>query len=269
MLLRLRFGRNLTLAERVQELQAPSIPDLVHHPLLLEHRRASQLPRRLRRIVIRPSFESNSVPSPSILLTRASGSHLLSTGDGIQHLNHARHETDLTRSRYHYHLSAPRSPDLPSTTGRTAAVIISNSMTSTPLTPAKRLGLGRQGQRPSLQSLQVNSRDVVSPLPTLTPSTSRDMLARKTSYNQLTQNSLASIPDSSAGYGLRQASRSGGPGYGGGGDVEVGDTVNTPGGMYGTVKFIGGVRGKSGVFVGVELEGELAGKGKNDGAVDG
>ncbi|KAI5844290.1 hypothetical protein BZA05DRAFT_343084 [Tricharina praecox] len=87
------------------------------------------------------------------------------------------------------------------------------------------------------------------------------MLARKTSYNQLTQNSLASIPDSSAGYGVRQAARSG--------DVEVGDLVNTPGGMHGIVKFIGNVKGKGGVFVGVELEGELAGRGKNDGAVDG
>ncbi|KAI5776515.1 hypothetical protein EDC01DRAFT_625288 [Geopyxis carbonaria] len=88
------------------------------------------------------------------------------------------------------------------------------------------------------------------------------MLARKTSYNQLTQNSLASIPDSSVGYGIRQASKTGS-------EVEVGDMVNTPGGMFGTVKFIGNVRGKAGVFVGVELEGELAGKGKNDGAVDG
>jgi len=87
------------------------------------------------------------------------------------------------------------------------------------------------------------------------------MLARKTSYNQLTQNSLASIPDSSAGYGVRQAAKSG--------DVEVGDLVNTPGGMHGIVKFIGNVKGKGGVFVGVELEGELAGRGKNDGAVDG
>ncbi|KAF8246003.1 hypothetical protein K440DRAFT_554348 [Wilcoxina mikolae CBS 423.85] len=88
------------------------------------------------------------------------------------------------------------------------------------------------------------------------------MLSRKTSYNQLTQNSLASIPDSSAGYGVRQAGARAG-------EVEVGDLVNTPGGMYGTVKFIGNVRGKGGVFVGVELEGELAGRGKNDGAVDG
>ncbi|KAI5809309.1 hypothetical protein BZA77DRAFT_335820 [Pyronema omphalodes] len=88
------------------------------------------------------------------------------------------------------------------------------------------------------------------------------MLSRKTSYNQLTQNSLASIPDASAGYGVRQAGARQG-------DVEVGDQVNTPGGMYGTVKFIGSVKGKAGVFIGVELDGELAGRGKNDGSVDG
>ncbi|TGZ81948.1 hypothetical protein EX30DRAFT_395324 [Ascodesmis nigricans] len=141
-------------------------------------------------------------------------------------------------------------------------------MSSTPLTPAKRFGLGRPNQRPGLQSLQVNS-DATSPSPALSPTPSREMLARKASYNQLTQNSLASIPDVSAGYGMRQASRSGGPGFSGSGEVEVGDVVNCPGGMFGTVKFIGSVRGKSGTFVGVELDGDLAGKGKNDGAVDG
>lgn len=140
-------------------------------------------------------------------------------------------------------------------------------MSSTPLTPAKRLGLTPR-PRPSLQTLQVHSRDTASPAPGLSPSTSRDMLARKTSYNQLTQNSLAAIPDASAGYGLRQASRAQ-QGATGSGEVEVGDLVNTPGGMYGVVKFIGGVKGKNGVFCGVELVGELAGKGKNDGAVDG
>lgn len=54
-----------------------------------------------------------------------------------------------------------------------------------------------------------------------------------------------------------------------GGDLEVGDVVNVPGDMYGTVKFIGTVRGKSGKFVGVELDREFAARGKNDGDVDG
>lgn len=79
------------------------------------------------------------------------------------------------------------------------------------------------------------------------------------------------------GYGLGSPTRSRN-GDGGGhhrgratplGDVEVGDQVNTPGGMHGTVKFIGVVKGKAGVFVGVELDHDMAGRGKNDGAVDG
>lgn len=42
-----------------------------------------------------------------------------------------------------------------------------------------------------------------------------------------------------------------------------------PGDMYGTVRFVGNVRGKAGRFVGVELDREFAARGKNDGDVDG
>lgn len=52
-------------------------------------------------------------------------------------------------------------------------------------------------------------------------------------------------------------------------DIEVGDTVDVPGGMHGVIKFIGSVRGKSGLFAGVELSREYAARGKNDGDVDG
>ena len=52
-------------------------------------------------------------------------------------------------------------------------------------------------------------------------------------------------------------------------ELEVGDAVNVPGEMHGTVKFVGTVRGKSGKFVGVELASEFAARGKNDGDVDG
>lgn len=52
-------------------------------------------------------------------------------------------------------------------------------------------------------------------------------------------------------------------------DLQVGDAVNVPGDMYGVVKFIGTVRGKSGKFVGVELDKDFASRGKNDGDVDG
>lgn len=53
------------------------------------------------------------------------------------------------------------------------------------------------------------------------------------------------------------------------GELEVGDAVNVPGDMHGTVKFIGSVRGKDGRFVGVELAPQFASRGKNDGDVDG
>ena len=56
---------------------------------------------------------------------------------------------------------------------------------------------------------------------------------------------------------------------GDGREIEVDDMVDVPGGMYGTVKFIGTVHGKKGVFAGVELASEFAPRGKNDGDVDG
>lgn len=52
-------------------------------------------------------------------------------------------------------------------------------------------------------------------------------------------------------------------------DLEVGDTVDVPGGMHGIVKFIGEVKGKKGIFAGVELSREWAARGKNDGDVEG
>ena len=51
--------------------------------------------------------------------------------------------------------------------------------------------------------------------------------------------------------------------------VEVGDAVEVPGGMDGTVKFVGEVRGKPGFFVGVELSKKWAHRGKNDGDAEG
>ena len=52
-------------------------------------------------------------------------------------------------------------------------------------------------------------------------------------------------------------------------NLEVGDSVDVPGGMHGTIKFIGEVQGKKGVFAGVELAKEWAARGKNDGDVEG
>ena len=51
--------------------------------------------------------------------------------------------------------------------------------------------------------------------------------------------------------------------------LEVGDMVDVPGMMHGTIRFIGEVKGKKGHFAGVELSKEFAAKGKNDGDVDG
>jgi CAP-Gly domain/CLIP1 zinc knuckle len=52
-------------------------------------------------------------------------------------------------------------------------------------------------------------------------------------------------------------------------DPRVGDTVDVPGGMHGTVKFVGEVAGKKGKFAGVQLAAEFAVRGKNSGDVDG
>lgn len=52
-------------------------------------------------------------------------------------------------------------------------------------------------------------------------------------------------------------------------EVEVGDLVNVPGDMHGTVRFVGSVKGKPGMFAGVELSQEFAQRGKNDGDADG
>lgn len=122
----------------------------------------------------------------------------------------------------------------------------------------------------------------------------REALARKASLNQLTSNSLATIPDGSVGYGLSTVEdeegiassspittgtmppttpastrRATGEDGGGGGEIEVGDLVDVPGGMHGTIKFLGTVKGKKGVFAGVELSREFAPRGKNDGDVEG
>ncbi|KAJ5157631.1 uncharacterized protein N7482_008731 [Penicillium canariense] len=52
-------------------------------------------------------------------------------------------------------------------------------------------------------------------------------------------------------------------------DVKIGDLVNVPGGMYGTIKYLGPVAGKPGRFAGIELSSEHAQRGKNSGDVEG
>jgi hypothetical protein len=102
-------------------------------------------------------------------------------------------------------------------------------------------------------------------------------LARKGSVAALTQNSLAAIPDDSEGYAYNSVLASDTmpppitPGrFGGGADeVAIGDSVDVPGNMTGTIRFIGPVAGRKGNFAGVELHPEYAPRGKNSGDVDG
>lgn len=52
--------------------------------------------------------------------------------------------------------------------------------------------------------------------------------------------------------------------------LEVGDNVRVESlGFEGTLRFLGEIDGKAGCFAGVELGGGFAGKGKNDGSVNG
>lgn len=98
-------------------------------------------------------------------------------------------------------------------------------------------------------------------------------LSRKTSLAALTPTTLASIPDVSETYALESVlndsnmipATPGRPGE----DVTVGDAVEVPGGLHGTVRFVGSVQGKKGQFVGIELNREFAARGKNNGDVDG
>lgn len=51
---------------------------------------------------------------------------------------------------------------------------------------------------------------------------------------------------------------------------EVGDNVRIESlGFEGTLRFVGEIDGKEGLFAGVELSGGFVGKGKNDGSVAG
>lgn len=107
--------------------------------------------------------------------------------------------------------------------------------------------------------------------------TASSVLSRKTSLAALTSTSLASIPDVSESYALDSVLSSDPsrnnmvPATPGRTleDVAVGDVVDVPGGMYGTVRFVGSVQGKKGVFAGIELSTEFASRGKNSGDVDG
>lgn len=113
----------------------------------------------------------------------------------------------------------------------------------------------------------------------LAPPATSSGLARKGSLAALTLSSLAAIPDASETYAFnsvlsddpnrKMTPTTPGRSAAGGDDLVVGDAVDVPGGMYGTVRFVGNVDGKKGAFVGVELHHDFAGRGKNSGDVDG
>lgn len=122
---------------------------------------------------------------------------------------------------------------------------------------------------PNLNSL-FNSQSRAPPVPPVP----RSSLARKGSLATLTQSSLASIPDVSESYAVETVLKDSAmppltPGKPAAEDLAVGDIVDVPGGMQGTVRFVGSVQGKKGVFAGVELLPDFAPRGKNNGDVDG
>jgi hypothetical protein len=111
---------------------------------------------------------------------------------------------------------------------------------------------GYRGPGRSLATSNINTTS--HPNLTLAQSTA---LARKASLNALTALQEDSPPSPPKMLG------------GDGREIEVGDAVDVPGDMNGFVKFIGPVRGKKGIFAGVELSKEFSKRGKNDGDVDG
>ncbi|EKJ68031.1 hypothetical protein FPSE_11842 [Fusarium pseudograminearum CS3096] len=121
---------------------------------------------------------------------------------------------------------------------------------------------------PNLKSAYTTHSRGAPPLPPL---------PRKASFAQLTQSSLASIPDVSESYAVDTVLSDSSvnmmppttPGRSQAAGVSLGDIVDVPGGMFGVVRFVGPVQGKKGVFAGVELVEEFANRGKNDGDVDG
>jgi hypothetical protein len=148
-----------------------------------------------------------------------------------------------------------------------SAMSFSTTTTSTTVKPA-RSNFSRSLRRPSNTASTPDLGLLYS---------GQSKLLRKSSLAALTPSSLASIPDVSESYAidsvLNEISENTipeeGPETPSTMELSVGDAVNVPGGMAGTVRFVGTVQGKKGTFVGVELDSEFAARGKNNGDVDG
>lgn len=147
-----------------------------------------------------------------------------------------------------------------------ATTTTSTSTTTTTLRPRK--SFGRPFRRPAASASTPDLNAAFTAHSRLSAA-----LSRKTSLAALTSTSLASIPDVSETYALDTVlsdstmipATPDRPGE----DVTVGDGVEVPGGLQGTVRFVGAVQGKKGQFVGIELNREFAARGKNNGDVDG
>lgn len=148
---------------------------------------------------------------------------------------------------------------------------------STSLTPKRTLARPRQSSSNKGGINTASSPNLNTSFNALQSSISSRIISRKSSLSALTQHSLSTIPDASEGYGLSTLNEDS---YNMGDmplfspraegeDLEVGDTVDVPGNMHGTVKFIGNIPGKKGTFAGVELNEEFAARGKNNGDVEG
>lgn len=147
--------------------------------------------------------------------------------------------------------------------------------------------LSRPGKKPASSknvfASTPNLNSLYSAHSRLTPSAAS--IARKASLAALTPGSLASIPDDTEGYALESVLNNHStsptnkmppmppltPGRRVGpiDDFAVGEQVDVPGDMVGTIRFVGSVSGRKGVFAGVELQPEYASRGKNNGEVDG
>ncbi|KAJ4417388.1 hypothetical protein N0V85_001868 [Neurospora sp. IMI 360204] len=159
-------------------------------------------------------------------------------------------------------------------------------------TPKPRLGLSRPARTgrglsgiatastPNLNQLYSSqSQSQFQSPPSLSSRLVPPALSRKASHAALTRNSLATIPDDTEAYALHSVLNTTdndtmpltiNPGTMTTGDeITIGDIVEVPGNMTGTVRFIGSVDGRKGIFAGVELHREFASRGKNSGDVDG
>lgn len=149
--------------------------------------------------------------------------------------------------------------------------------TATTLSLPQRHTLSRTPRKSGIATASTpNLNSVYSAHSRLVPSSSA--LARKASFAALTPGSLAAIPDDSESYAidsvLTDSSRkmpplTPGKGSAAADDFALGDSVEVPGNMTGTVRFVGSVAGRKGTFAGVELHPDFVARGKNSGDVDG